>query len=208
MNTQSQKQKYKIKVENLGPIEKLDEELSHDNRILIYANNGTGKSFISRSLKLLDSDFDESDFSNIATNLLRMEATTKKGSISIFQGEKCVASVAIDGNIPSIDISRNDFIFSIFNSEYVDQEVKVAKQFEFRDAIEGEIILGSKSIEIETKEKLVSDLSIESNKKRIAKSLEYEDEKRKVLTETSVTSTLHEFKELEFENNFSDKFNN
>ena len=48
------KPKLRVSARYLGPVFSLDQELSDREQNLIFARNGTGKSFLSRALRYLD----------------------------------------------------------------------------------------------------------------------------------------------------------
>src|SRR5688572_9749872 len=83
--------KTRISCENLAPLLKLDEELKTETlRIAIFANNGSGKTFLSRMLRLAEKDYNpipELDGKLFTDKLLSFDKSKCKLSITITDNE-------------------------------------------------------------------------------------------------------------------------
>ena len=111
---------FNMKAENLGPHENLDfsDNLS-SLKTLIYARNGQGKSFISKAFQLLETNTIEKPYDHLIT----FGKTQANFSMSVCQNN--VNVFIKQGEIP---VSTNPhFIFHVFNSEYVRQNIEKRK---------------------------------------------------------------------------------
>ena len=72
----------KISATHIGPIMSLDAPLSNNKQNLIFARNGTGKSFLARSLRLLD----ESSLEGVAYVFSYEEGGVIGGQSSLYKG--------------------------------------------------------------------------------------------------------------------------
>ncbi len=118
-----------IKCNNLAPISKLDKTIESDNlRLAVFADNGSGKTFLSKTFRLLERGVEP------LSSKSRKIPTDKFIS---FDKDKCSVSVKItgkDGNIAEefkIDIKRGslptipktNYIFHCFNEDYVEENI-------------------------------------------------------------------------------------
>lgn len=86
MNTTA-KPNFTISATYLGPIFSLDGELSKNAQNLIFARNGTGKSFLSRAFRYLDLHGQGKDLSDAARNLVSDELPDGKGDFALCRGD-------------------------------------------------------------------------------------------------------------------------
>jgi len=84
-----------IQATSLGPVAQLDADLSKFAQNLVYARNGTGKSFLTRALRYLDLHGEGQDIQDAPTNLIAEESTTGQGMFELSQGGASI------GNFPS-----------------------------------------------------------------------------------------------------------
>lgn len=119
----------KFSIENIGPhcagnVLCFD-EMVNALKAVYYASNGTGKSFISRTFRLLSPDKKDKN----ADELLTLGQTS--GNLNFYVIDNTQAppvnkqlSVQIArGNTPVITDST-DYLFHVFNSEYVEENIR------------------------------------------------------------------------------------
>lgn len=154
------KNKISIQCKNIAPIENLNRELSLGSlKIGVFANNGSGKTFISRLFGLtnksneLKLDEDEKSPTDKIISLGKnsgnfvFKITDKDGVL------KENISIDIDrGKIPSIP--NTEYIYHTFNQDYVDSNIR-ALNFDKNSEIEG-FILGKVNIDLRDEEDKLS----------------------------------------------------
>ena len=136
-----------LEIENIGPHDKIIfKEKTLSLKTGIYANNGSGKTFISRLFRLI-----ENPISQNSDKLLSFTKNIGKMKFEISDGtnNKTLQLNINKGNIPIISSSL-PFIFHVFNSDYIQDNIEALKYKPDGD-IEG-YILGKTQIDL-TKEK-------------------------------------------------------
>lgn len=141
-----------LDIENIGPHSKINfSEKTSSLKTAIYANNGSGKTFISRLFRLI-----ENPTSQNSDKLLSFTKTQGKMKFEVnFKEEnkppvvKTLELNIIKGAIPTFS-SPMPFIFHVFNSDYVHENIE-ALGYKPDGNIEG-YILGKTQIDL-TKEK-------------------------------------------------------
>lgn len=203
MNTASQpKEKLSLKVQHIGPVMKLYQELSHLKQNLIFARNGTGKSFIARALRLLDqSAITSNKHPEIPDLLVSEEAANGQGSFALFEGANCIGSFGLDTKAKTVNLSQPKYIFHVFSEDYVDEQLR-NKLEELDGEISHEIIVGKENVELDEKEKELGD----SQKSRDAKYQELDGEfsadKEKHKNSFGIRASLGSFRSLRLDRFF------
>jgi len=88
MNTPP-KPNFSISAQYLGPVFSLNGELTKHAQNLIFARNGTGKSFLSRAFRYLDQHGQGQALTGAARNLVSDESADGKGKFGLaFSGGK------------------------------------------------------------------------------------------------------------------------
>lgn len=136
----------KLQLDGIGPhfgpnaIDFFDSSFVN-NKAIIYAANGTGKSFISKTFRVL------SQPNEIHDDLISQDCSEGKMTFGIDnQGESKKLSVTIKrGELPEITNDTN-YLFHVFNSDYVDENL-ISKGFSPDGNIEG-YILGKANIDL------------------------------------------------------------
>ncbi len=123
MNTKKQnKPKLKITAQSIGPIMSIDAALSEEKRNLIFARNGTGKSFIARSLRMLDkAALSEMDTVEIP-DFLVSEESDGVGSFALYEDENCIGRIELSTSTKTTSVSEPSYIFHVFSEDYVDEK--------------------------------------------------------------------------------------
>lgn len=186
----------KISAKHIGPIMSLDAPLSNNKQNLIFARNGTGKSFLARSLRLLD----ESSLEGVTRDempelLVSEEAPNKQGTFLLYEDQNCIGSIGLNCISRSVSFSTPRYIFHVFSEDYVDFHLR-QQSFELDGEIKNEIIVGQENLELDAKE---SEATSKSEKLEIdQQSLDdiFADEKKKLQVDFSINAGLGAFKSL------------
>lgn len=146
-----------LKASNIGPHENLNANLNLGNlEFGVYANNGSGKTFLSRAFRLLSKKDLKIEDSN---KLLTLGKTDGLFNLNITnsdeQGKIREIEFKISHNsIPFITKNTNDYIFRVFNNDFIEENLEVSK-YKPNGEIEG-YILGKEKIDIsKEKEELI-----------------------------------------------------
>ncbi len=141
-----------LEIENIGPHDKINfKEETSSLKTAIYANNGSGKTFISRLFRLIENP--------ISQNSDKLLSFTKnqgkmKFEVNFKEDNKTPIIKTLELNISKDSIptfsSPLPFIFHVFNSDYVHENIE-ALRYKPDGNIEG-YILGKTQIDL-TKEK-------------------------------------------------------
>jgi len=161
------KPKLKITAQCIGPIMSIDATLSEEKRNLIFARNGTGKSFIARSLRLLD----KAALSNMDTtqisDLLVSEESNGVGTFGLYEGDKCIGRIELDTSKKTTSVSEPSYIFHVFSEAYIDKNLR--NKLESLDGnITHEIVVGKDSAELDEKQRLLDETKGELESERSA----------------------------------------
>lgn len=195
MNTSKQfKPKLHLKASYIGPIMSLDSNLSEERQNLIFATNGTGKSFLSRAFRLLDQYRD--DQSSIeASDIVSEESTS--GTFSILEDAVKIADVKLDTNTGSSLNVSPEHLFHVFSADYVESELKRKSYHELDGTTNHEIILGKPNAELIEKQdeltKKQADYGLQRNELRE----QFEKDKETMKKNFAITASLSEFKSLD-----------
>lgn len=186
----------KIKAQNIGPIMSLDGSLSENKQNLIFARNGTGKSFLARSLRLLDENsLGEIRREDIPEWLVSEESSAGKGSFSLWEDVACIGQIDLNRTTGDVNFSAPKYLFHVFSEDYVEIHLR-QKHFELDGNINHEIIVGQENLAIDAKaaEKAEKDSDLTSAKDKLSK--EFESQKQKLRTDFQINSALGSFKSL------------
>lgn len=201
-----EKIKTNIQCQNIAPIKNLNRLISSNSiKIGVFANNGSGKTFISRLFRLTEN-----------TNQLELEneiSPTDK-LISIGQSNSSFSFSIIDkkgitqedfkiklkkGAVPNIP--KTEYIYHTFNQDYVEENIK-ALSYEKDSDIEG-FILGKINIDLKEDEEKLS--KIENEYSELYKQIKIQTEKfvKEKVSNIQNIKRLGDYKILEFQNIFN-----
>lgn len=133
MNT-TPRQDFSVSARHLGPIFSLDGELTKNAQNLIFARNGTGKSFLSRAFRYLDLQGQGKEIDDAARNLVSDESPDGKGAFSFFRGANAMGTLQLDKNGGNVSVNIAGTIFHVFSEDFIHEELR-----EREYAIDGEI---------------------------------------------------------------------
>lgn len=145
--------KVRLNCINIAPLENLDNEFENNSlKIGVFANNGSGKTFISRMFGLLERSSYSDDSSTTA--LQDTDRLISFGRSSASFGFKIAdeAGVAVEDitiklakeEVPSIPATK--YLYHTFNQDYVDNNIR-ALDYEHTDDVQG-YILGKTNIDL------------------------------------------------------------
>lgn len=188
---------YRIEIKNIGPFEKFASNLewTGKNKLALYAKNGVGKTFLSRMFRLAET-------SDLAPEmLLRRGVNNGSFEFSYARGEasnlkkQIVATVGKEQ--PSQVSIGDDFLFHVFNSDYVDDNIR-RLDYTPNGSVEGYIV-SKKQIDISQDREKLNEFTREGSsiKKEIEKRL---SDLKEGLGGVGVKSSMAAFRELSFDN--------
>lgn len=147
MNT-TPKAKFSVSARHLGPVFSLDGELTKNNQNLVFARNGTGKSFLSRAFRYLDLYGQQEDISEAAFGLVSDESADGSASFSFSRGNDTKGELALQKTGDEVNASVNDTIFHVFSEDFVQEELR-EQQYELDGEIENQISVDSENIKLD-----------------------------------------------------------
>lgn len=143
----------RIKCENLAPFTLLEKELNTNMlRIGIFANNGSGKTFLSRMFRLLEKDVvPESDGTIPTDYLVRFGCNKASFSFSISDDSGMKEDIHLDIHTATLpQIPKTNYIYHTFTHDYVEENIR-ALNYEKKSNITG-YILGKTNIDLSDEE--------------------------------------------------------
>lgn len=186
----------KISARHIGPIMSLDASLSNHKQNLIFARNGTGKSFLARSLRLLDEGALEGVTPQDMPDLLvSEESSTKQGTFLLYEDDVCIGSIGLNCTNKTVSFSTPRYIFHVFSEDYVDFHLR-QKSFELDGEITREIIVGQENLTLDAKEN--ESVSAKENLTTSRKDLDedFATQKKKLQTDFHISASLGKFRSL------------
>lgn len=148
-----------INIENIGPLKNIRySESFSTNKTVIFAKNGSGKSFFSRTMqKISDEDKAPHD------ELISFDQTKGNFKICI---DKNYAEINLNKGLET-KISSNKYLFHVFNSDYVKNNIEIRGYSPLDKSQRSGYILGQEKIDLSKEkdelEKLKNELEIKRN---------------------------------------------
>lgn len=187
---------FSIQASYLGPIFTLSGDLTKHNQNLIFARNGTGKSFLSRALRYLDLEAQGRDISDAAKNLVSDEASDGKGIFSFSRGESALGSLCLEKQADSVSASVTDTIFHVFSEDFVQEELR-EHEYKINGKIENQISVDSENIKLKDAQDSLEKAAAEEQDAISALREKYDKEKLAELREKAgINKQLREYKAL------------
>lgn len=125
---------------SLGPMASLDADLSKYAQNLIYARNGTGKSFLTRALRYLDLHADGQDIQDAPVNLIAEESINGQGVFELSRGGVNIGKLSLNSSTSQVTPEIGDCIFHVFSDDFVHAELRQSN-FVVNGNIESKITL-------------------------------------------------------------------
>jgi wobble nucleotide-excising tRNase len=195
MNTPA-KPPLRISAKCLGPVILLDGELAPKNRNLIFARNGTGKSFLSRAFRYLDLYSQSKPLTDAARNLVSDEAPDGKGEFAIARGAAPFGTLKLNKSGDVADASVTDTIFHVFSEDFVHEELR-EQQYKLDGETENQIAVDSSNIKLTEAMSALSEARAKYNAGRLGLELQLSVGKEASLCKNAaIKKSLKEFSEL------------
>ena len=195
MNTSSRS--FIIKASHLGPIFSLEGHLSCQDQNLIFARNGTGKSFLARAFRYLDLHGQGKDVTEAAFALVSDEAEDNKGFFSFSRGSNALATLKLEKPDKEVAPNTSNTIFHVFSKDFVQEELEEEHEFKIKDNIVNRITIGSENIKIRDKQKEFNAAETEYIKTHEALQRQLEGEKEsRLIKQTRIHKNLMEYKKI------------
>ncbi|MGK2742038.1 AAA family ATPase [Tepidicaulis sp. LMO-SS28] len=190
------KPNFSISAQYLGPIFSLDGELTKHAQNLIFARNGTGKSFLSRALRYLDLKSQGRDITDAAHNLVSDESAHGRGAFSFSRGTKVMGALQLEKNGSSVTANVTDTIFHVFSEDFVHEELR-EREYEIDGEIENQIAVDSENIKLKYAQEVLDKAVADEQAAVSALREKYEKEKLSELNEKAgINKQLREYKAL------------
>jgi hypothetical protein len=193
---------FQIEATNLGPHTKLKADLKVGSLQLgIFAMNGTGKTFISRPLRLIG---DKTLVPEDSNRLLTITQNVGAFQLAIRdpKGER-LASVKFDRNNVPVIKNLSGYIFHVFNRDYLKENLEELK-YRPNGEIKG-YILGKEKIDLSKEKASLTELV--NNYDKTVKSLQKEIELAlKDLDKLGIRKNTNEYAALTYENVMDEHF--
>ncbi|WP_167647443.1 AAA family ATPase [Mameliella alba] len=141
------KPNFSISARFLGPVFSLKGDLTKHAQNLIFARNGTGKSFLSRAFRYLDLHGQGQDVSKAAFDLVSDESPDGKGNFSFSRGTDALGALALEKTGDVVSVTIADTIFHVFSEDFVHEELR-ERRYEINGEIENEIAVDSDNIKL------------------------------------------------------------
>jgi DNA repair exonuclease SbcCD ATPase subunit len=188
-----------FEIKNFGPLSDLQYEgKTNSLKMGIFANNGVGKTFFSRALRLT------SPLYNIKTtdNLLATDQTNGKFIFKITNENdpnkihRNLEILLIENSKPIIN-NDTEYLFHVFNSDYITENLE-SNNYQPDGNIKG-YILGKSNIDVSLEKNKLNKFIDEQKlaKSNIEKSIEIA---KKNLDELGINKNINEYKRITFEN--------
>lgn len=194
--------KIAVKAENIGIHSSLSKEIeSASCKLGFYANNGSGKTFLSRAFAIYENAKAAKPVSHDVNRLLSFGQN--KGSFEFrvegIDPQSSAETLKISLNRESgitVD-SSSKYIFHVFNSDYVRKNLE-ERRYSPDGNIQG-VILGKENIDVAKEEEELA--KKEKEKSSIEESIKADiDAARRRLTDERVRTTTQEYAQVTFEN--------
>jgi len=191
---------FNLSAKNIGPLRTLDSRQQIKScKIGIFANNGTGKTFLSRMFRLTSLDeYKQEQLNNLLTInekngqfLFELKNPAEDGLVRTLR-----IGVGRDALIPEIT-NESGFLFHVFNSDYVRENIEI-REYAPNGNIEG-YILGKGNIDLSREKTELASLGEKRN--RLLYDLkETVISERKKLDSLGIRKNLQQYKDFNYDN--------
>lgn len=137
---------FSISARYLGPVFSLDGELTNKAQNLVFARNGTGKSFLSRAFRYLDIYGQGATLENAPRDLVSDEAPDDKGAFSFSRGAIEMGSLQLEKLGDKTKAQLHETIFHVFSEDFVQEELR-EQEYKLDGEIENQISVDSANIQ-------------------------------------------------------------
>ena len=170
--------------------------------IAIYAENGTGKTFFTRMFALSEKGTAEEDNDRL------LSIDNKSGQFKFTMNSSNIDytySVDLEqGKIPVVEQKGKTYLYHVFNSDYVSENI-VATDFSPSDDNVTGYILGKENIDVSEEKERLKDLSEQLDEQKKCIDAKIADA-RNELSGKKINRSLTEFKDITYDNVFGENF--
>lgn len=199
---------FSISARFLGPVLSFDGMLTKEAQNLIFARNGTGKSFLSRAFRCLDLYGDGKEVLSAPRNLVSDESKDGRGQFSFLCGSQVLGTLSLSKIDDVLSAQTNDTIFHVFSEDFVQEELR-EKEYKLDGEIENEISIDSDNIKLKDAQATVD----AANKDRDTeyKKIQHKFDEEKITelnVKAGINKQLGDYKRLNFDSileRFTDK---
>lgn len=183
----------------LGPVAKLDATLSKNAQNMIYARNGTGKSFLTRALRYIDAHAQGGDISKAAFDLVAEESHDSQGRFTLVQGSTSLATLSLNLRAGQVAANTHDRIFHVFSDDFVHAELR-QRNFDMDGNIENEIRIDQVNIDTKDAQEKLATCEKASAKAKIVLQDGLETQKvEQLVNKAAVSKRLKEYMDCRVE---------
>lgn len=189
----------KITAKHLGPILQFEAELSKHAQNLLFARNGTGKSFLTRAIRCLERNKGEEYLANAPGEIVSQESTDGLGSLELYFGETLAGHTKLNRNNSFTESNPAEFIYHVFSEEFVRDELR-ARGFDPDSEITGQIAVDRENIELDDAEiSLRKTTQKKSEAKKVLETLFDREKDEKLARGAGVNKALRDYKHVTFD---------
>lgn len=186
---------FKITAGYLGPVFELEGELTKQAQNLVFARNGTGKSFLSRAFRCFDLHQQGKDLSKAAFYLVS-EESPDTAHLSLFRGSASLGEISLSKKNDAATVKTESTIFHVFSEDFVSDELR-ERGYKIDGDIENEITVDSDNIKIKEVEKDLEAAQAERDTHRENLTKQFETEKiAELVTKAKVSKQLRDYKSV------------
>lgn len=190
---------FAITAKYLGPVLNLEGELTKGAQNLIFARNGTGKSFLSRAFRYLDLHGQAKEIGDAARNLVSDESVDGNGTFSFSRGTDAMGMLELQKTGDKVIASVADTIFHVFSDDFVHDELR-EREYEIDGEIENQISVDSENIKLSDAQTALRLAQAEEESETSALMKKYDREKISEINEKAgINKQLKEYKTLSLE---------
>lgn len=198
-----QKIKTEFNCQNIAPIKSLNKEINSSSlKFGVFANNGSGKTFISRMFRLTENSDEillDEDGNSPTDKLITLGQTSGNFNFKITDKQGNISEqFSINLNKQSIPtIPNTNYLFHVFNEDYVEDNLR-SLDYDKDNAIDG-YILGKINIDLSDDEEKLK--KIEKEESELSRQIEKEINTHitEKIDDIQNIKRLNEYKELEFQ---------
>lgn len=186
---------FKINASYLGPVLKLEGELTKFAQNLVFARNGTGKSFLSRAFRCFDLHQQDRDLSKAAFDLVS-EESQDAANLSFIRGTAVLGKLLLSKSTNAAEVTTDGTIFHVFSEDFVTDELR-ERDYEIDDNIKNEITVDSENIKIKEKKNFLKAVvaELDAGSAKLAEELE-KAKVAELVTKAKVSKQLRDYKAL------------
>ena len=183
----------------LGPVLSLDGELTKNAQNLIFARNGTGKSFLSRAFRYLDIHHQGFVLDDAARNLVSDESPDGKGHFTFCRGSDVLGALHLEKTGDIVTPQVSDRIFHVFSGDFIQEELR-EQEYNPNGQIENQIAVDSANIRIKDAQEALNNAQSAEHEAAQALQAKFNSEKDSQLFEKAgIRRQLKEYGALRFE---------